>query len=290
MANVLYWLVCGSVYLIVMALLVRELRDIVKHPERHNETPGWQRYRHSFWFEHPSAYRNKLKSKHYWASITVSLPLFLLGGIAIWSGGLWLQQALFIPEGVLLLKTDGVAVGVLLGIFWLIGLESWLSYHSDNPIAIALSLHWFGGSRRTQKLKASVLMVITTALFIPAMALGLGSYGYATEEGFVVSRYFSVAETRSAYGDCKAQTTWHFNRSKDECYFYYTVTLPDGTAFDLFEACKSGGVDRVHQWLTEAGVALHRSDIDAGSWAVMHSIEPEERLAWLRMFFEVENP
>lgn len=289
MTNVLYWLICAAVHLIVMALLVRELRDIVKYPEKHNEIPGWQRYRHSFWFEHPSAYRSKLTSKHYWASI-LTLPRFLLRWIAIWAGGIWLQRVLFIPEGVLQLKTDGVAVGVLLGIFWLIGLESWLSYHSANPIAIALSLHWFGGSRRTQKLKASILMVITTALFIPAMALGLGSYGYATEEGFVISRYFSVTETRAAYADCTAQTTWRFNRSEDECYFYYTVTLPDGTAFDLFKACKAAGTDQVHQRLTEAGVVLHRSDIDAGSWAVMHSIEPEERLAWLRMFFEIENP
>jgi len=289
MANTLYWLVCTAVYLVVMALLVRELRDIVKHPERHNETPGWHRYRHSFWFEHPSAYHSKLTSKHYWASILVSLPLFLLGWIAIWAGGLWLQKVLFIPEGALRLKTDGVALGVLLGIFWLIGLEGWLAYHYSHPIAIALSLHMFGGKRRTQKLKASVLMVITTALFIPAMALGLGSYGYATEEGFVISRYFSVAETRSAYGDCTAQTTWRFNRSEDECYFYYTVTLPDGTAFDLFKACKAAGTDEVHQRLTEAGVTLEKGRIDAESWGKIQLFAGDEHdLGWMKGFFVVE--
>lgn len=288
MQKLSFLIVCALLFVAVMALLVRELADIVKYPEKHADIPGWKHYRRSFWYEHPSRHR-RMTSKHYWASLLIVLPLFSLGGFAIWAGGLWLQKALFIPEDVMQLKTEGVTAAMIPGIFWLIGLAAWLSYHSTHPIAIAMSQYWFGGKRHIQKLKASVLMVITTALFIPAMALGLGSYGYATEEGFVVSRYFSVAETRSAYGDCTAQTTWRFNRSEDECYFYYTVTLSDGTAFDLFEACKSGGVDWVHQRLTEAGVALHRSDIDAGSWAVMHSIEPEERLAWLRIFFEVET-
>lgn len=289
MANALYWLVCAAVYAVVMALLIRELRDIVKHPEKHNETPGWQRYRHSFWFEHPAAYRGKLTSKHYWAGI-LTIPLFLLGWLVIWAGGLWLQRALFIPEGVLRLKTDGVAMGVLLGIFWLIGLESWLTYHCSHPMAIALSLHMFGGPRRTQKLKASVLMVIATALFIPAMALGLESYGYATEEGFVISRYFSATETRSAYGDCTAQTSWRFNRGEDECYFSYTVTLPDGATFDLFDACEPAGTDRVHRRLADAGVMLQRGSIDGSSLAVMRTIEEPERLAWLMGFFVTENP
>ena len=188
------------------------------------------------------------------------------------------------------LKTEGVTAAMIPGIFWLFGLAAWLSYHSTHPIAIAMSQYWFGGKRRMQKLKASVFMMITTALFIPAMALGLGSYGYAAEEGFVVSRYFSVAETRADYGDCTAQTSWRFNRSGGECYFRYTVTLPDGTTFDLFKAGGENGTERVHQRLTEAGVTLQKGSIDAGSWAAMHSIEPEERLSWLRMFFAVETP
>ena len=78
---------CALLFAAVMTLLVRELADIVKHPEKHTDIPGWKHYRRSFWYEPPSRHR-RMTSKHYWVSLLIVLPLILFGGIAGWAGGL----------------------------------------------------------------------------------------------------------------------------------------------------------------------------------------------------------
>lgn len=289
MRTIIYYTAAGLLYVVAMTLLIRELRDILLHPEKHNDIPGWSRYRHSFWFEHRSEYRHPW-SKHYWAGIIFDIPFFIGGCFVLYFAGAWLQKVLFIPQGVMQLRTDGVMLGVLAGVFWVICLGAWLAYHSSGPVAIALSQHMFGGSRRTQKWKASIGMVLATAVFIPVMALGIESYAYATAEGFIVNRYFSMAETAAAYGECTAETTWRFNRGQDECYFSYTVGLPDGTDVELVQACSEEWerLGKLHARLAASGVELQRSTIDAESWQIIQGIVDAEDLAHIETYFIIE--
>ena len=289
MTTMLYYLAAAALYAGMMTLLIRELRDIIRNPKKHDEIPGWSRYRHSFWFEHSGRYRRPW-SKHYWAGIIFGIPFFVAGCFALYVAGTWLQSALFIPQGATRLRTDGVMLGMLFGGFWVILLGAWLSYHSASPVAIALSQQWFGGKRHQQKLKASIGMVLATALFIPAMALGIESYAYATDEGFVVNRYFSVVPVEAVYGECTAETTWRFNRGQDECYFSYRVTLPDGSTLDLVKACGENWarLGDLHARLTAVGVELRRGMIDPESRQIIEGLVDAADLASIEGYFIVE--
>lgn len=289
MKTMVYYAVAAMLYAVVMTLLIRELWDILLHPKQHNEIPGWLRYRHSFWFEHRGMYR-RAWSKHYWAGVILGVPFLIGGCFALFVAGTWLQDTLFIPQGAMRLRTDGVLVGLLAGLFWVIVFGGWLTYHSKQPVVIALSQQVYGGSRRNQKLKATVGMLIATGIFIPVMALGVESYAYATTDGFVVNRYFSATETTASYGECTAETTWRFDRGQDECYFYYTVGLPYGTDIDLVQACGENWekLSVLHERLEAADVTLQRGVIDADSLRVMQSLVTPGELEHIREYFIIE--
>ena len=260
MKLILFLTLCLLGYIAGIVFLIRKLRDIASHPKKYDEIPGYESYRRSFWYERE--YRRY--GKHYYASLIWGVSFLILGFLGYLPLISLIQKICFLPPGAYYLASPLRLDGCVPWLFFLIGLDYWICYHSTAPICIANTLYAFNSPRRsTDWKKLTAMMLVFWILCFPIIALSASCCSYADSDRIVTQDSLLPVERHIPYASIVSiETGFTTNSSMTEFSFTYEILLTDGTKLDLMEF---GAADTLylHGTLMEHQIPITRGTVDA---------------------------
>ncbi len=227
MKSVVFLALCAVGYALLIFWLLKKLEDISANPRKYDVIHGWDRYRRSFWYDS----KCKRYGKHYYASLIVFIPIFM---VMFWLYpvlGMVVQKLLLIPKGARRLSSAGVYIGNIAAVFFSIGLIQFFSFYGKWPVVVAARLYASGSDDDQPKAwkKMFLWMLVLSAICLPVMAVGINAYSYADQEKIVTHHTFSLVAEEIPYQSVEsAATSYTSNEKCTEFSLKYTLTLKNG--------------------------------------------------------------
>lgn len=288
MSTTIYLALSAVVYFAVLAALIRRRRDIVAHPKKYAEVPGWERYRWSMWYER----EHQRYGKHYRATLYYEIPgliLFLVGYMLL---GTLIQKYLLIPRGALFLDSGNLLFGVIAGVFYFISFGDYLSFHSRRPLLIAARLYTHSLDKHEVAWRKMITtFTVMSALCLPVMLYAVSGWSCAGPEGLYFRDLIPAREREYRYEEMVLlRTDWSANDGRTEFSYTYALTMEDGTVLELTDCLSLGAICDVHQLLMEQSIPFQPAAIDEASYErmVARGLSREE-LAFLKTVFVVSQ-
>ena len=260
MPTTVYLILSAVFYAAVLAALVLRRRDIVSHPKKYAEIPGWERYRNSMWYEK----KYQRYGMHYKACLFYDIPgllLFLAGYQLL---GRMIQKHLLIPRGALYLENANLMFGVIAGVFYFISFSDYRTFHSRRPMLIAARL--YAHSREKNEVawrKMITFFTVMSALCLPVMLYAVSGWSYAGPDALVFRDLFPAREREYRYEEIVCiRTDWSANDGRTEFSYTYELTMADGSTLELTDQLSLSTICHVHEILMDHEIPFQPAVID----------------------------
>lgn len=282
--STLFWILFFLCYIAFISWNIYKLRDIRNNPQKYKKVKGAEEYQKSLWFEIPS----KSHGKHYWASLIVTHPIFLIFCVISFCVPSIVQKILFISADFVLLQSPGVMIGTIGAIFLSIALLQFVLFSINKPIFVAARLYWAGCTVKSDSddylkawKKTILVLLVMGIICLPILAIGINAYSYADEEKIVTHGVFSLQEKQIPYDMViSRETSYSYDEEDDTFEFQYIIVLSDGKEMDLYDFGPRG-VCYIDTMLNRHNVIISHGRVDKDTYEQMKSVCDEMSLKFV---------